>query len=695
MVSIHISDWIAKVIQDWDVSIQDREYILRRFKSEGINFLTVQLPTFSKHVVASLESGDFQSGDSALFVRENFGRKKCLSRFFWYELIQVFHENGKLRSNADPVAILQIRSVCEYFYKLALPYTGEQLETAKTNFLKNEEELKALSEDGWFDTPFVDRLRKDFILYWQPLCTSIDKVFSSFGPRDTSGSFIGGGSDSFYMRGTAYFRSAVPRRAGGHLGFYPRGRIATHRVNLRHSLVDEPSFSELLFVAKDSRGPRSICREHPHRLRTQMAFFDWATQNMNRLSQGAINFLDQGVNRRLAETSSVDEKFSTIDLKDASDRVSARLMKKVCSGSSAISTFLRDHRASFVSIPNGPCQLFSIYVRQVLCKTNLLGNRCLLASMVYLQRYTNQTSKKFLLQKTAGMGSGLTFPLMSLLISLAISREVVNKGLANDYNIARSRIFIYGDDIIVPRKWYDSAITALSKVGLRANTSKSFTKGHFRESCGGDYFNGNDVTPVRARFANSGPTIKGKNIVLMDGHSSVNQLYKHVKNCYLAGMHHTARYLLSVLRKIKGITIVPGRISENNPYMVDPYRGTAHYNPNHQVVAMLPVSVSVPIGADHDVFKDLKQGNLFKRNKTLRPIDLIAYGNALCSSLALGIRPPSFTVVEYTTERFESPDEIRERALSVLYPKDRSNEVISKPHEVKLISRHIPAWLIS
>lgn len=707
--ALNLTEVVSCLTSDVGVSIQDRKYVLRRFKSEGTNFLTVLLPRFSKHVIASLESGSFIADeDESAFIFGNFGRKKCLSRFFWCELVRIFDSNGSVLADVDAFAVRRIRRVCEYLYKLALPYTEEQLEKSTASFIKNEEELKELVEAGAFDTAFTDQLRKDFVVYWSPMCTSIDKVFSSFGPRDTSGSFVEGGCESYLLRRETGFRSTVPRRFGGHVGFYPTGRDLTRRNANRRVLLDEPSYSELLFVPKDSRGPRSICREFPHRLRTQMAFFDWATQNMCTISDGAINFLDQGVNRRLAESSSVDGKFSTLDLKDASDRVSYYLLRKIVSGSSAYSIFLRDSRARKVGIPGGKCTLFAKLLLSNGFNPKLVGQRCFYAALIYCTAYTNDVLQKRPLYKVAGMGSGLTFPSMSLVISMAITREVLNRGLCHLYKTARSLIYVYGDDIVLPTKWFDAAKCALAKVGLRVNTTKSFHKGLFRESCGGDYFNGVSVVPLRLRLANSKPLNVAQGYLELDNSdNTINQLYKHLKECFTVGYHLLGKYLVSVIEnciqargyKFKNYKLPAGAFIETSPYMVNPYKGSAHYHPDQQVEALLPVSECVRLDPTYDVFRGLKPGNRFIRRGVFRldesnvhqPVLDIEQLKLRFPALAAVIGTPDIKGV-YDVVVNDSPEEIRERAMSVLYPRGESDAVVGVPHKVRLAVKRIPAW---
>jgi hypothetical protein len=65
------------------------------------------------------------------------------------------------------------------------------------------------------------------------------------------------------------------------------------------------------------------------------------------------------------------------------------------------------------------------------------------------------------------------------------------------------RVYVYGDDIIVPSEWYHLAVEGLTLSGFAVNDAKSFYRGPFRESCGGDYLNGKDVVPVRLRLTNA------------------------------------------------------------------------------------------------------------------------------------------------------------------------------------------------
>lgn len=68
----------------------------------------------------------------------------------------------------------------------------------------------------------------------------------------------------------------------------------------------------------------------------------------------------------------------------------------------------------------------------------------------------------------------------------------------SDYSSVRRMVGLYcfGDDLI-----YDSSLTSIVRsvcknVGFKTNLTKSFSDGTFRESCGGDFWNGCDIRPI-------------------------------------------------------------------------------------------------------------------------------------------------------------------------------------------------------
>lgn len=93
------------------------------------------------------------------------------------------------------------------------------------------------------------------------------------------------------------------------------------------------------------------------------------------------------------------------------------------------------------------------------------------------------------------MGNGFTFPLMTLTIVALIYGWRANYGNTRNLHVDWNKTCVFGDDIIIPTEEYEGITQTLESVGLVINHDKSFKSGPFRESCGGDYFEGYDVTP--------------------------------------------------------------------------------------------------------------------------------------------------------------------------------------------------------
>lgn len=253
--------------------------------------------------------------------------------------------------------------------------------------------------------------------------------------------------------------------------------------------------ARLTAVPKDSRGPRLIC-VHPKEavwiqqgLRTKLE----SAIESNRMTRGRINFRDQTVNQMLALTSSSDGRFATIDLKDASDRISLALFRD-----------LFGHAAQYFE--------------------------CCRASEVRLFDGSSHVLRKY-----APMGNATTFPVEAL-----IFWALVRSGIQCRYGEICDDIYVFGDDIIVPTKFYDGAMQALIRGGLIPNASKCFHRGLFRESCGVDALMGFDITPVRLK-KHAGQT-----------QLDLISLADFAKNLRVRGYEETATSAYNIIRKRLG-----------------------------------------------------------------------------------------------------------------------------------------------
>lgn len=177
----------------------------------------------------------------------------------------------------------------------------------------------------------------------------------------------------------------------------------------------------------------------------------------------------QDIHRRVACDASVTGEFATIDLSNASDTVSRALVKLV--------------------LPSTWFDLLDM-LRTPACRVN---------------------GKWVLLEKFSAMGNGYTFELETLVFLCVCMACMEEHGITP---LPGVNVFVYGDDIIVPVGVATSVLAALGFLGFEPNREKTFVKGSFRESCGGDFFEGQ---PVRAHFVKETPNEPHEYISLANG----------------------------------------------------------------------------------------------------------------------------------------------------------------------------------
>jgi hypothetical protein len=100
------------------------------------------------------------------------------------------------------------------------------------------------------------------------------------------------------------------------------------------------------------------------------------------------------------------------------------------------------------------------------------------------------------LEKFSSMGNGFTFELETVIFATLARTVIADEGGDPD------SVMCYGDDLIVPTQYYKSVIAGLRLFGFTPNSRKTFAEGPFRESCGGDFWDGK---PVRAHYLENLP----------------------------------------------------------------------------------------------------------------------------------------------------------------------------------------------
>jgi len=170
------------------------------------------------------------------------------------------------------------------------------------------------------------------------------------------------------------------------------------------------------------------------------------------LKRVGINLDDQSKNREAARRASITGRDATIDLKSASNSVVCALLKWLLPAD-----WLNEIMVS----------------RSPLCRPS--------ANAPWVRT-----------QMVGAMGNGFTFELESLVFwALAEAVRQISR--------SRGKILVFGDDLIAPTRCIHMIMAVYQFCGFRINRDKSFWTGNFRESCGGHYIRGLDITPIYIR----------------------------------------------------------------------------------------------------------------------------------------------------------------------------------------------------
>ncbi len=448
---------------DLDLSVErDVATLRRRCEHEGLPFLTVTLPTLSDALERGLECGLFSCPSS-------FARHGRLPRFLGGFFNRVFNLDGGLREDACPLAVKVIRQVCRFFKKLKVGCSEAINRKAAQHFLDVEGELRML-------TPQVER--EDYLLdkisgiIWSQVFPEIDPLdlVCHHGPGNTA--------EKLLLNERWLIRSWNARQEylyPSDLHCFPNYGIAAQvsGLGIQGTYVNGPKILELkdespvrvVFVPKTATTPRVIAIEPSHVQYVQQSVKDYVYKVLeaHALTKRSIRFTRQDVNQELARKGSIDKRTTTLDLKDASDRVHLHLVQRIFK-TSGLLEYLEDARSLHAILPYG---------------------------------------QNVVLHKYASMGSALCFPVEAMVFYTLVqcAMHMLDGIRPSSRSIERysKSISIYGDDIIVPVEYTDVVVRYLESYALKVNVGKSFSKGNFRESCGADYFKGVAVNPVYAR----------------------------------------------------------------------------------------------------------------------------------------------------------------------------------------------------
>jgi hypothetical protein len=115
--------------------------------------------------------------------------------------------------------------------------------------------------------------------------------------------------------------------------------------------------------------------------------------------------------------------------------------------------------------------------------------------VIQFPKEVHDVASKLYVQKYAPMGSAVCFPVMAI-THFALIKAIVQLSTVGNAKEVSKHIYVYGDDIILPREAVQAVYDYLPLFGMKINETKSFHSSYFRESCGVHAYKGMDVTPV-------------------------------------------------------------------------------------------------------------------------------------------------------------------------------------------------------
>lgn len=488
------------------VSHRDLRTIRSRVQTQGLSFLTITLPDFCSDFEKSLELGQV---DPSLF--RSFKKSGSIPAFLQGMIGQVFvKETGRINYDNPqiPRVISAVRQICLAFKKTKGACVPSRERRAIEGFIACEQELSS------YQLPEEDRKNFSYASFvlWNRILADIrlDLLVPRHGPGNTAERYTPNGKYRWriwHHRLEPYF----PLIGNGFPLSIGESFVETEelkQVTYVSSDMEQPS--RVVLVPKTKKAPRIIAIEPACMQYAQQAIRDILYKKLESdyLTAGHVNFSDQSVNQVLAMSSSIDSRFATIDLKDASDRVPLDLALLMFDSNPDLRDAIEACRSRRAELPDG--------------------------RIVHLSKF-------------ASMGNALCFPVESMYFyticvmallrfhNLPVSRRNIER--------VTSDVFVYGDDLIIPADAATVVFDYLQKYNCKVNDRKTFYRGKFRESCGVDAFCGTDVTPVY--ITNDLPKNLRNSSELISCVENGNRFHQN-------GYYHTSQFLFERAEKILG-----------------------------------------------------------------------------------------------------------------------------------------------
>ncbi len=463
--------------------------VRERCREEGEPFLSIALPRLDDLLLEGLRAGSLPA-----YVG---WKSRCAYPEFLRDLwMRVFNADGVLLDMPSVQAIKWIRQISRFHKKIFEVCSDDRVEAAVDRWVQLDAELPSRADIKSNLDPYASKVAA--VLFGRIIGEALTAPFKGANGPGAVSERLGTNSRWNF--------TSVSQQAQDLVG--PEFFRPTWYYVENEPVVTKTEPARLEAVPKTAEKPRLICIE--------ASYNQFLQQHMMRKLRGLLevnrsvcSFVDQSINRSMALEGSVGgDKTATLDLSDASDRISLALVEELFGFNPSFLRYLRLSRSAFASLPDG---------------------------------------RLVLMNKFASMGSALTFPVEAMVFTTLVVTSICRQ--QNDFSARNIKLWgkrgrglsVYGDDIIVPMDYPKAVIRDLEAVGLKVNESKSFLSGKFRESCGCDAYDGRDVTPIylRRRLPND----RAETDETISSISFRNQMFER-----LGEDSWTVRYLDSVLR---------------------------------------------------------------------------------------------------------------------------------------------------
>lgn len=529
--------------------LKDYERIALYYRKRGLALFTLDLPNLDSLLLEGLESGRLSlNGPLSRRVSKRIQVPRLLSGLW----LRVFDKSSCLCKDVDSTALAFLRQISCIGKRLQVECSPERVQTSIRNFLNVERELRKPTLQ-WADDSLnvcgklhnlslsdcvasADRLcdtsgdlyglsggsaglqigtncpdSRQILDQVQQVADLVSEALGQFSPLLYSIQLEGMGRGLGTRHGPGAVAERMEQPDKGDFPFWPHKLEQRFPFELfgkpigftRDRPLNHEVPSRLICVPKTAKGPRLIAAEPVAHQWCQQLIRSWLDERLRVLFRGDfIDFRRQNLSGDLVIQASLDRKLATVDLSDASDRLSCWTVERM--------------------FRLNPSLLIALHA----------------ARTRWLRQDIDASCDSFIkLKKFASQGTATTFPVQSIVFLIIALASAMGDGKVTMERLLklRSVVRVFGDDIILPTHGYARLNRIMELLQLKVNMAKSYKDGQFRESCGVDGYAGNDVTPVKPKT------------LVADGPASCQAVIDTTNNLFNKGYWHASYNLQTTI----------------------------------------------------------------------------------------------------------------------------------------------------